>query len=384
MQKAILAIAFRIRPHARTLWATIACACTLGACEQPLREELIVSPRILAMRAELAQAWLQVDGPEEVSMMRSEFMPFDRVRIRPYLVSPDGEVAPETWPSLLLICLGRQAECTPNANGWRDLDALPQCSTVVPIDLAQLAAYEPATTPCVVESTPPNLPEFAVPFAGEWSYDFLQVFWIGGPPQGPTPRECARQAFFSATPIDSKCLLMRAILFGPDLIESDFIVGADENSLPTLRLLREREDGTKSPALGQRWELTSLTLTQRRPGSAPNVMPLSLPLAAKIDVQEGDSVDFWPSFSERRRDDRFSAATYASLRSFEDLPFGLRMYTTYGAVGVNDKSERQPPMWTVERSYGDDQLSGERLAHVFLVVGESAWVTVPATILARP
>lgn len=132
-----------------------------GCAEELPDVRLIESTRPLGLRVEVTASLVQ-DEPDAAT--RCQALPFDTVRLTPWIVDPEGPVELEAVDPVWIACQLNPGQglfgCIQSTFPTR-LEDIPVCE---PPDLTNLDpnAIPPAQSPCVIARTP--TPDFVVPF----------------------------------------------------------------------------------------------------------------------------------------------------------------------------------------------------------------------------
>ncbi len=232
-------------PRLRTLVAALAMALATAACGMDLPlEERIAGLRPLAVRVE-------IDDPNlaDTEPVRAEGLPFDNVRMVPFIVDTEGpfelpriesELQPR-WLACNLAPIEGLGSCLANAAPLEPAD-VPQCP---PVDLAAVdpAAGEFPTypSPCELTDGTPSQPEFTIPFDAAYLFGGdIEVTMVGHlPGEGDTDR-CLEQLLAGGTNADPACLYVATrVPVGPDAVLIDL---AAQFGLPEIEGLGEIPD----------------------------------------------------------------------------------------------------------------------------------------------
>lgn len=209
---------------------------TSVGCAEPLPEEgLIITNRALAIRTEVTAPLPDVD-PDPMAPPRAEALPFETVRLTPYLVGAKGPVDPTTLSPVWIAC-----ELQPGGSLFSCLDAalplelddIPACE--VP-DFSQLMGDDiPAwVSPCIISRD--TAPDFVVPLAaGIFLGSDLEITMISGPGStvdDPTSTEdCAAPLLAGDFELPNDCLFaVQRLSLGP--LDRLFLLLADFGALP--------------------------------------------------------------------------------------------------------------------------------------------------------
>ncbi len=186
----------------------------LTACgdELPVAQR-IATTRVLALRSDVVTPLYPDPGPDLGP--RCEALPFERVRLTPWIVTPDGPLAltgPEFDPLYIACNLGPGQGlfgCFKAALPTTLAD-LPECPVPSFADLDPMAMSLPdAPSPCVIpaDDTPDGAQDFTVPFASTLLIGGdLEVTMISRSPGSPDTRECAAKLLANDPDLPNECL----------------------------------------------------------------------------------------------------------------------------------------------------------------------------------
>ena len=289
----------RMRPSgSRALALAAALAGALAGCGDPLpSSQRIAGTRVLALRADVvAPLPLLPEDPELAP--RCQALPFEGVRLTPFVVDPDGPFDPALLDPIWLACNLGPIEglfaCLKAAIPT-DLAAIPECP---PVSLAGLdpeaASLPEPPNPCRIpaDDTPDDgQQDLTVPLAATLLYGGdVEVTLIGRDPRvpgAPTSEACADALLRGATAVDDACVyVVQRVSVGPIerlllLLES---FGAE---LPPGL---EPPDPEAIPDPDRNTRITDFAVTIIRPdGSAEELGPQ--PRGATVDVELGDLLE---------------------------------------------------------------------------------------------
>lgn len=211
-----------LRPLARRR-AELALILSLGtaACAPDLPiDERIAIPRILALRTEMVTPLPLPPGEPEDAGLRCEALPFEKVRLRPFLVGPGGELPvagagydPQTFDPIWVACTLGPGEglfaCLRRAIPL-ELDALPTCP------IPDFAAIDPMAMELPEQPSPCRLPaddspdgeqDFVVPFGPSvFIGGDLEITMISRGPGSPDTRACAEALLGAEDDLPNECI----------------------------------------------------------------------------------------------------------------------------------------------------------------------------------
>jgi hypothetical protein len=186
----------------------------VGCAEELPDERMIENTRILAMRVEVT-APLFPDEPD--SATRCQALPFETVRIEPWIVDPDGPVDLDELDPVWIACQMTPGQglfgCISNEFPT-DLDDIPECEVPDFMDL-ETGELPEAQGLCLIGRDP--RPEFTVPMnssiliGGE-----IEVTMIAGPPGGTSTETCAKKLLSGDHEVPDDCILaLQRLEIGP-------------------------------------------------------------------------------------------------------------------------------------------------------------------------
>lgn len=194
-----------IRPAALASLAAL----TVTACAQDLPDpRLIIHHRVLAIRTAVTQPLLPDPDPQvDMQTPKAEALPFERVELTPFIVTPDGPVDPDDLDIVWIAC-----ELTPGQGLFAciqaamplTLDDLPDCAEPSLADLmgAELPEYE---TPCLIGRA--GTPEYVVPLsANVFISGSIELTMIAGVPDGTPTDTCAAELLRGEHDLPDDCL----------------------------------------------------------------------------------------------------------------------------------------------------------------------------------
>ncbi|MGH1348302.1 MAG: hypothetical protein ACRBN8_42495 [Nannocystales bacterium] len=237
-------------PRLRPLVAALATASVTAACGMDLPlEERIAGVRPLAIRVEIEDADAADGEP-----VRTEGLPFDNVRMYPFIADVDGpfelqRIEDELQPRWLVCnlapieglgsCLAAAAPLSPSE--------LPECP---PVDLASLDPdadeFPTFPSPCELTAGTASQPEFTIPFdIGYLIGGDIEVTMVAQLPDRADTDTCVEQLLAGETNFESGCLYVTSrVPVGPDSVLLDL---AAQFGLPEFDGLPEPPDTQPDP-----------------------------------------------------------------------------------------------------------------------------------------
>ncbi len=225
--------------------AALATALITAGCGSGLPlEERIAGVRPLAVRVEVADP-----GASDTDPVRAEGLPFDTVRMYPFIADIDGpfelpriqdELQPR-WLACNLAPIEGLGSCLANTAPLSPSE-VPVCP---PVDLSAVDPNADALptfpSPCEITTGTPSQPEFTIPFDSAYLFGGdIEVTMVGHlPGEGDTDR-CFEQLLAGGTNADPACLYIASrVPVGPDSVLIDL---AAQFGLPEIEGLGELPD----------------------------------------------------------------------------------------------------------------------------------------------
>lgn len=197
-------------PGLLSLGTSLGLAC---APDLPVSQR-IAGPRILALRTEVTAPLFPMDEPADAGA-RCEALPFERVRVTPFVVEPSGvlDIAGPDFDPIWIACQLGPAEglfaCLRGAVPL-ELDALPECPVPSFADLDPQATELPAyPSPCRLpdDGTDDGSLEFTAPFTANLLLGGdLELTMISRAPGSPDTRACAEALLSKADDLPNACI----------------------------------------------------------------------------------------------------------------------------------------------------------------------------------
>lgn len=317
-------------PRARALVALAGLVVAGGvACGDPLpSSQRIASTRVLALRAEVVTPLFPEMDPTLAP--RCEALPFEGVRLTPFVVDPEGPVDAAALEPVWIACNLGPIEglfaCLKAAIPT-DLAAIPECPPV------SLIGLDPNTTelpeppsPCRLAADPTpadGQQDFTIPFASTLLYGGdVEITMIGRYGGAPSSTECADRLLAGATDLDDECVyVVQRVSVGP-IERLLFLVSMFGVELPAgLELPDPAEipDGDRNP------RITDFKVTVVHPdGTTDDLGPQER--GATIDVAIGDLLEIRTTAPE------------ADLQTFP-------VQVNQGEGGTEDRQETYEARW---------------------------------------
>ncbi len=316
-------------------------------------EERIASLRPLAIRVE-------VDDPTagEEDPVRAEALPFETVRLVPFIVDPEGplelqriadELEPR-WIACNMAPIEGVGSCVSNAAPLDPAD-VPQCPIV------DFAAIDPASgelptfpSPCEIVTGTASQPEFTVPF--DFAYLIggdVEVTMVGHLPESGDTDRCYEQLLAGGTRAGEECLFVaQRVAIGPDGVLLDL---ASQFGIPELEGLGEVPDPLPDADTHPRID----TFVVRELDENGTEVAVFAPARGEvIEVQAGHQLDIETMAPEADLQ-TFPIPTEDGFVDEQESYDGL-WYTTWGTLLSNSSDD---PLslnsWSLERGEQDDE-----------------------------
>jgi len=180
-----------------------------SACAMDLPDpRLIIDHRVLAIQTAVLMPLIPDADPEvDAQTPKAQALPFETVRITPFIVNPEGPVEPNSLDALWIAC-----ELTPGQGLFGCLQAampmgvddLPECSEPSFSDLMGDELPEPAS-PCLIARE--GAPNYVVPFsANVFIGGAIELTMIAGVPDGTPTDTCAASILRGDYDLPDDCL----------------------------------------------------------------------------------------------------------------------------------------------------------------------------------
>jgi hypothetical protein len=193
-----------------------------AACAEPMSSPAVIeSIRPLAIRAEVVDPEAVPDAP-----VRCEALPFETVRLEPFIVDENGPLAADAvaeldpvWVACNMLPAQYLGGCYQEAGPF-SLDEIEDCRAPDPADLDPEAAGLPTSpSPCRMTGGTPERPELVVPIDPSYLLGGdLEITMVASEPEGDTAA-CAEALFGQADDILDGCLFaVQRVQVGPDAL----------------------------------------------------------------------------------------------------------------------------------------------------------------------
>ena len=327
--------------------ATVACGMDL-----PL-EERIAGVRPLAVRVEIADPGLADGDP-----MRTEGLPFDAVRVYPFIADVEGpfdqnRVEAELQPRLLacnLAPIEGLGSCLANAAPLDPAD-VPQCPPIDPSTVDPTSGELPTfPSPCEITTGTVAQPEFTIPFDPTYLFGGdIEVTMVAHLPERADTDRCFEQLLDGGTNADPACLYVTArVPVGPDSVLVDL---ASQLGLPEIDGIGDLPDPLPDPDAHPRIQ----SFVVREIDEAGNeVAVFQVERGGAITVAAGHQLNIE---TQAPQDDlqTFPIPTEDGFVDEQESYTGL-WYTTWGSL-LSPSSDDPLSLnsWTLERGSQDDE-----------------------------
>ncbi len=193
-----------------------------GGCADPLpSSRRITSIRVLAMKTEVTQPLFPETDPE--AALRCQGLPFEKIRLTPFVVDTDGPIDAQTLDPLYIACNLQASQglfaCLRNSLPT-DLASIPECPEPSFGDLDPEAEAPPEPpSPCVLAANPAadGTQELTIPFATALiAGGDVEVSMFGHMEGGPSTQECADILLSGDTDVPNDCVFaVQRVSVGP-------------------------------------------------------------------------------------------------------------------------------------------------------------------------
>lgn len=245
--------------HAGIVAAGLALSGVLAGCGDPLpSSRRIASTRVLAIRTDVITPLFPEDPAAAV---RCQALPFEQVRLTPFIVDPSGPVDPATIEPIYIACNLQAIEglfaCLKGAFPT-DLPSIPTCPVPSFLDLDPMAMSLPEPpSPCVIpdDGSADGLQDLTIPFATSLlAGGDVEVTMIGHLDGGPSTRECADALLGGETDVPNDCVYaVQRVSIGPIerllLLASMFGVELPPELVGELPAPEDVPDGDRNPRI---------------------------------------------------------------------------------------------------------------------------------------
>lgn len=234
--------------------------CAAPGCGDPLpSSRQITSTRVLAMRSEVIGPLFPEMDPD--AALRCQALPFETVRLTPFIVDPTGPIEPQAIEPLYIACNLNASQglfaCLRSAIPT-DLASIPECPlpSFVDLDPEAEAPAEPPS-PCIVpaDGSDDGLQDLTIPFATTLiAGGDVEVTMIGHMEGGPSTTACADMLLSGDTELPNDCIFaVQRVSVGPIeallLLASMFGVELPPELVGELPAPEDVPDGDRNPRI---------------------------------------------------------------------------------------------------------------------------------------
>ncbi len=265
-----------------------------GGCGDALpSQQRIITTRILAVRTEVVTP-LPLLPPDDPELgVRTEALPFEQVRVTPFLGDPDGVVDPDVITPLWIAC-----ELSPGQGLFACLksafptsvDELPDCPVPSLMDLDfETGSFPEYPSPCLLAENTGVL-DMTVPLSSSALIGGdLELTMVGqGSPDGPTAKECADTLLSGVSDLDDTCIqAVQRLSIGPREQFLALAAGFGLELPPEFGEVPAPEDipdGDRNP------RITEFTVTVIHPDESRDALGPVEP-GGVVQVDPGDTLD---------------------------------------------------------------------------------------------
>ncbi len=231
-----------------------------AGCGDPLpSSRQITSTRVLAMKSEVIGPLFPETTPD--AAVRCQALPFETVRLTPFIVDPSGPIAPQAIEPLYIACNLNASQglfgCLRSAMPT-DLASIPECPLPSFVDLdpeAETPAEPPS--PCIVpaDGSDDGLQDLTIPFATTLiAGGDVEVTMIGHMESGPSTTACADMLLSGDTELPNDCIFaVQRVSVGPIeallLLASMFGIDLPAELVGELPAPEDVPDGDRNPRI---------------------------------------------------------------------------------------------------------------------------------------
>jgi hypothetical protein len=373
-------------------WIAV-CAVFAGACGDMLQpQERIASTRPLALRLDVIEA-----SPEPGAASRCEALPFETVRVTPFVVDPAGLVPParltaEVEPVWIRCNLAPGAgvfACLADARPLA-VSELEDCPPVEVdgVDSGDTGSFglPAAASPCRLRPVDPAAPEVVVPLDGNYLLGGdLELTLVGHEPGKGTTEACLEALLSETAPIPEGCLYAaRRVPIGPDseliaLAESFGIEGVEE-------VVGAQPEVPQEPDRNPR--IVSFTATLAEADGTVVAEDVSVPVGGTLQVEQGQIVQFRVESPESDLQEFYIADNQGNFITDTEAYFGFWFITWGSLLSPTSDDPVSTNEWRASASeFDEDELPPGGRAHLFYTVRDGrqgvAWWWLAIDVLPR-
>jgi len=202
--------------------AALSLGLVASGCADPLpSRQRINSIRVLAMKAEVIEPLFPETDPE--AAIRCQALPFEKVRLTPFVVDTNGPIDAQTLSPLYIACNLQASQglfaCLRNSLPT-DLASIPECPAPSFGDLDPEAEAPPEPpSPCVLtaNAAADGTQDLTIPFATALiAGGDVEVSMIGHMEGGPSTEECAELLLSGDSNVPNDCVFaVQRVSVGP-------------------------------------------------------------------------------------------------------------------------------------------------------------------------
>lgn len=325
----------------------------LGCGEGLPLEERIAGVRPLAVRVE-------VDDPARADgePVRTEGLPFDRVRVVPFIADVDGpfelpriesDLQPR-WLACNLAPIEGLGSCLANTAPLSPSD-VPECP---PVDLGAVdpdaGEFPTFPSPCEITTGTASQPEFTIPFDAAYLFGGdIEVTMVGHLPGEGDTDACFEQLLAGGTAFDPSCLFVASrVPVGPDAVLIDL---AAQFGLPDIEGLGDLPDPL--PDADTHPRIQNFVVRELDP-AGNEVAVFQVERGEVITVAAGNQLDIETQAPE----DDLQTYPIPTEDGFvdEDEAYTGLWYTTWGTL-LSESSDDPLSLnsWSLERGEQDEE-----------------------------
>ncbi len=363
----------KLHACAKYLGALTVVATLASGCGEALpSQERIISKRTLAIRTEVTTP-LPLLPPDDPELgVRAEALPFEQVRVTPFIVDADDVVDPDVIAPLWIAC-----ELSPGQGLFACLksafptsvDELPMCPEPSLMDLdTESGSFPEYPSPCLLAENTGVL-DITMPLSSAALLGGdIELTMIGqGQSDGPTAKECADTLLSGASDLDNSCIqAVQRLSVGPREQFLALAAGFGLELPPELGEVPDPEDipdGDRNPRINE-FTVTVIHADDSRDELGP------IAAGGVVAVEPGDTLDIRVNAPETDLQ-TYLIPINGGIDGYEERTETYRgsWFRTWGSLLSNSSND---PMsrneWTMNRGDQDedDRPPGDRatLYHV--------------------
>lgn len=358
--------------------------CLFGlACASDLPVgQRVAGPRILALRSEVVTPLFPDDEPADAGA-RCEALPFEKVRVTPFMVEPTGvlDIAGPDFDPIWIACQLGPAQglfaCL-RAAVPLDLDDLEECPVPSFADLDPNATELPQyPSPCRLpdDGGAPGSIEFVAPFAANLLLGGdLELTMISRAPGSPSTRECAVAMLSKAADLPNACIYaVTRVSVGPieKLLAFAGMFGFDlPPELGEVPDPKDIPDGDRNP------RIASFRVTVLDPDTDEATDLGELPRGATVPIRRGQTIQVdteTPAHDLQTYPVPINAGVGGTGSETQTERIDGSWYRTWGTLLAGGSDDRVAfNQWTMRKGEQDDgELPPDGRATLFYVLRDS-------------